>query len=209
MHARCLPDETGSIQMILVDLTDRIEAERNQRESDHVHRVAGTVIESLAHSEDVEETATEVLALLGDELDLTRLSWFETDTSSGKTNLLASWPHDQPGPLREFELQSEITDEFGPLHDGLPMIGTAENPRALVLPILINGRLAFVLSLDPSGTRLGADYRQSHRILQFFRGMVWDWTAVMLHSSHSASPVGRWQSWSACCSMGIRSAILA
>ncbi len=148
MHARCLPDETGSIQMILVDLTDRIEAERNQRESDHVHRVAGTVIESLAHSEDVEETATEVLALLGDELDLTRLSWFETDTSSGKTNLLASWPHDQPGPLREFELQSEITDEFGPLHDGLPMIGTAENPRALVLPILVNGRLAFVLSLE-------------------------------------------------------------
>ncbi|MDG2021231.1 MAG: ATP-binding protein [Phycisphaerales bacterium] len=148
MYARCLPDEAGSIQMLLVDLTDRIETEQSQRESDHVHRVAGTVIESLAHSEDVEETATEVLALLGDELELIRLSWFEVDSNSNSVNLLAAWPHDLSERLPEFDLRAEIADEYGPLHDGLPLIGTAEHPRSLVLPILVNGRLAFVLSLE-------------------------------------------------------------
>ena len=148
MHARCLPDETGSIQMLLVDLTDRIEAERDQRELTHVHRVVATVIEALASSEDVEETATEVLALLGEELELTRLSWFEVDQYSGDVNLLAAWPNHPSGDTPKFNPKDGITDESGLLSGGIPLMGTPEHPHALFLPIHLNGRLSSVLTLE-------------------------------------------------------------
>ena len=46
MYAQCLADEFGSMQMLLVDLTDRVETERQQQEAAHVHRVVATVIET-------------------------------------------------------------------------------------------------------------------------------------------------------------------
>jgi signal transduction histidine kinase len=149
MYARCLPDDTGAIQMLLVDLTDRVETERHQREEAHVHRVVATAIEALASSEEAEETATEILALIGEELDLARLSWFEITQPSREVKLLATWPNGpSAGHTPTIDPLAGITDEFGLLSGGLPLIGTPENPQALFLPILLNGRLSSVLKFE-------------------------------------------------------------
>ena len=148
MYAQCLADESGSMQMLLVDLTDRVETERQQQEAAHVHRVVATVIETLASAEEVEETATEVLALLGEELQLTRLSWFEIAPRSREATLLAAWPADGSGRSRAFDPRPGISNQPGLLDRGLPLLGPSDQPQALFLPVLLHGRLASVLTLE-------------------------------------------------------------
>jgi signal transduction histidine kinase len=136
------PDEIG---LLLVEQTEQIEAARRSLAKLREQRVIGSIVEALASTDTVEETMTEILATLGEDLTLSVACWLALD-DEGRWHRVARWRHED---VSDDTLTPLPIDELAArLAGGLPAVAPTGHPRSIVVPILQKGELVQALRLD-------------------------------------------------------------
>lgn len=145
------PDPPVAFDLLLVEQTERIEHARLGGLMLRHQRVVAEIVEALASTDTVEETTAEILASLGEHLDLRRACWH--DHHDHRWTRLARWRHDGPG---EEDLAAEIDlDTMADrLAGGLPIVMPTNHCRTVIAPVLVKGELIHALQLESLGEEL-------------------------------------------------------
>lgn len=141
---RRLPESmAGHVDLLVVEQTARVEQIRLAQLMLRHQQVVTETVEALASTVTVEETTAEILASLGQHLELREACWHHLEASGWHP--LAKWRH--------ADLDSNAQTTFDPeawshrLTGGLPAIAAEENGKTLLVPILLHGDLQHVLIL--------------------------------------------------------------
>ena len=81
----------GTSALLFHDDSDRASIERRRESSARLRRTLEIAVETLDGTEDLDQAMCELLALIGEELDLPGIGWFEVDPES-RSRRIASWP---------------------------------------------------------------------------------------------------------------------
>jgi len=133
------------IGLLLLEQTEQIEHARRSLATLKQQRVIASIIEALASTDSVEETTTEILATLGEDLTLAAASWLAVD-GDGVWRRIASWRHEGVDESRIAPV--DIGTLLPRLAGGLPVIAPSGSPRSMVLPIQQKGDLVQALQLE-------------------------------------------------------------
>jgi signal transduction histidine kinase len=140
-----ISSDTQEVGLLLVDQTERIEHGRRNLAKLRQQRIVASIAEALSSTDTVEETTTEILATLGEDLELAAACWLTLD-EDGSWIEIASWRHQD---LAETGLPSLPMHDLLPrLAGGLPAVSPAVTPRSIVIPILLKGDVVQALRLD-------------------------------------------------------------
>lgn len=136
--------DLSEIGLLLVEQTEQIEHARRGLAALQQQRVTGLIIEALASTDTVEETMTEILATLGENLTLAAAGWLAVD-QRGDWQHIARWRHEQ---VAGDDLAAIRMRDLAPwLVGGLPVVAPAGDPRSIVIPIFVKGVLVQALRL--------------------------------------------------------------
>ncbi|MAD78723.1 MAG: hypothetical protein CMJ51_05050 [Planctomycetaceae bacterium] len=148
---RRLAVRNAEVELILIDQTDRVEAELRRRDQLRNQRLLGDTVDCLANSHGLVEGVSELLPRLGTELDLRGAAWFEPGRSDGVEcwESHANWigTGDQVRPfIDRVDLQG--LDLESRLDHGRPVVGLPHHPDLVLIPVVVNGRPGPLLAIE-------------------------------------------------------------
>ena len=137
----------GTWTILFRDDTARASVERRSESAGRLRRTVDIAVEMLATSDDIEQTMCELLALIGDELDLPGIGWFEVDADA-RCRRIASW---SPGrsPATSMTMPTTLTDDTSRrLRAGRSILERERCTDRLIAPIRIHEHFDSILVAD-------------------------------------------------------------
>jgi signal transduction histidine kinase len=135
----------GAWTILFRDDSARAIVERRLESAASLRRTVDIAVEMLAANDDLEQTTCELLALIGDELHLPGIGWFEVDAES-RCRRIASW---SPGRSPAMTMPTTLPDHTtARLDAGQSILERGRGTDRLMVPITIHESFDSILVAD-------------------------------------------------------------